>query len=211
MAEQVLLLPDGSVAVKMTVLVPTLAQVKVLGLTVAVNGPQASVVPRPITEAPMLPLPDPFNWTVALVQTATGGVTSMTVTMAEQVDVLPLPSVMVSTTVLAPRLAQVKVFGVTLAVKLLQLSVELRPMTDAPMEPFPLLLRLTVAFVQMATGGVLSTRVTLKVQVLVLPQASAAVKVMVTLPRPFMVDPGAGDCVTVGDVVQLSDAVAKPV
>ena len=61
LAEQVLLLPEASVAVKTTVLAPTFAQVKVFGLTVAVKGPQASAVPSPTTDAPIEPLPKVFN------------------------------------------------------------------------------------------------------------------------------------------------------
>ena len=67
----------------------------------------------------------PLKFTVTFWQSAVGGVTSRTVTVAVQVAVLPLPSFTVNVTVLDPRCAQVKLLWETdCAVAVPQLSVE---------------------------------------------------------------------------------------
>ena len=116
-------------------------------------------------------------------QTTTGGVTSITVAIAEQVEEFPLPSVMVRTTVFAPRLAQVNVFGVKLAVKTVQLSPEPTPTTEAPSEPLPTLLRVPVAFEQTAVGAIKSRTVTVAEQVLLLPLTSVTVRMTELAPK----------------------------
>ena len=62
----------------------------------------------------------------------------------------------------------------------------------------------------MIVGGVISTLFTVKVQVVLLPEASVAVSVTVIGPTENTAVPAAGDCVTV-TVPQLSLAVARPV
>jgi hypothetical protein len=64
---------------------------------------------------------------------------------------------------------------------------------------------------QVIAGGVLSTRVTVNVQVAVLPFASVAVSVTVVVPTPVTVVPAAGDCVIVTVPAQPSVAVASEV
>ncbi len=59
---------------------------------------------------------------------------------------------------------------------------------------------------QLIAGAVLSTLLTLNVQVVVLPEASVAVMVTVCVPVPESMVPAAGLCVMVG-VPQLSVAV----
>ena len=59
-------------------------------------------------------------------------------------------------------------------------------------------------------GSVVSTTVTFTLQVSVLPAASVAVIVTAVTPSPIVV-PAVGDCVIVGDPVQLSVAVTLPV
>jgi hypothetical protein len=174
---QVDVFPEASVAVNVTVFGPTLVQLNTLGLTVAVKGPQASAVPSPTTDAPRFPFPKAFKVTVALEQTTTGGVMSNTSTLAVQLELLPLPSVMVKVTVLAPRLAQVKLLGETDAEKVVQLSLEPSPTTDAPKLPFPVAFKVTVAFVHTAVGAILSCTVTTAEQVLTLPLTSVTVSV----------------------------------
>jgi hypothetical protein len=64
---------------------------------------------------------------------------------------------------------------------------------------------------QVIAGGVLSTRVTVNVQVAVLPFASVAVMVTVVVPTPVNTVPAAGDCVLVTVPVHPSVAVASVV
>ena len=61
---------------------------------------------------------------------------------------------------------------------------------------------------QVIVGAVLSTLVTVKVQVLVRPLMSVTVRVTVMLPAPETVVPASGDCVTLC-TPQLSPVVAK--
>ena len=98
------------------------------------------------------------------------GTTPSTVTVAAQVDVRPTPSITVSVTgIVLPASAQVNEFGVTLTsvtgpqLSWLPLSTIAGVSVAVPPE------RVTVAFLQRATGGVLSTTVTLKLQVLLPP------------------------------------------
>ena len=133
-----LLLPLTSVTVRITVFGPaTLAQVKLLLFSVVVAMPQASLLPLFTAEAVVLPFPALFNCTVTGWQSAIGAIKSWTVTVAEHVLLLPEASVAVKTTVLAPTFAQVKVFGLTVAVKGPQASAVPSPTTDAPIEPLP--------------------------------------------------------------------------
>jgi cell division protein FtsW (lipid II flippase) len=59
-------------------------------------------------------------------------------------------------------------------------------------------------------GGVISVRLTLNVQLLLMPAASVAVIVMVVVPAPFTMVPGAGDWVNTMafEALQLSEALA---
>jgi len=111
-----------------------------------------------------------------------GGVTSLTITTAVQVDVLLLPSVARSVTVLLPILAQVKVLGVSRSVKL-QLSVLILLTEAGATVTEPLAPRFAVKFLQRATGAIKSRTVTLAVQLLELPLWSVPVSVTVLVPR----------------------------
>lgn len=57
----VLLFPELSVTVKVTVLAPTLAQVKLLGETLIESIPEASVDPSSTCALVMTTVPDEFN------------------------------------------------------------------------------------------------------------------------------------------------------
>ena len=59
-------------------------------------------------------------------------------------------------------------------------------------------------------GFVLSDTTTSKLQFAVFDAPSVAVKTIFVVPTPTIV-PAIGDCVTLGEAVQLSAAVAKPV
>src|SRR5260370_1260870 len=108
---QVETLPLLSVTVRVTVLGPTLAQVKLFGLTLREARPQASLLPLSTSAGIMPAWPVASSWTVMFLQAATGWVSSTTVTVVPQVALLPWPSLTVSVTVLAPTLAQVKELG----------------------------------------------------------------------------------------------------
>ena len=123
-ALQVLLLPEGSLTVRTTVLVPTLAQVKVVGVALRELTAQLSVEPASTLAAVMLAMPRGLRKTVMFWQMVLGSVVSATVTVALQVPVLPLASVTESVTVLAPKLAQVNVVLLRLVLATAQLSVE---------------------------------------------------------------------------------------
>jgi hypothetical protein len=127
--------------------------------------------------------PAAFRLTEAFLHVMLGGVMSDTVTVAEQVAVLPLPSLAVKVTVFGPVFAQVKLFGVTETwFTVPQLSEPLWKTSAVVMEAAPAALRFTLAFLQVTLGGVTSDTVTVAVQVAVLPLPSLAVKVTVFKP-----------------------------
>src|SRR5712692_8506676 len=106
-ALQVELLPLGSVTVSATVLLPTLLQSKLVLLAARLT-PQASELPPSISAGAMVAWPVASRSMVMSLHLATGLVTSLTVTVALQVELLPLGSVTVSATVLLPTLLQSK-------------------------------------------------------------------------------------------------------
>ena len=114
-ANPVFTFPLLSVTVKVTVLVPKLAQVNVLGETDnnALLIPQASVEPLLIWAGIILAVPALFNCTVMFCVTTIGLIVSITVTVAVAVEELLLPSVTVNVTVLAPVFEQLNVLGDT--------------------------------------------------------------------------------------------------
>ena len=113
-AKQVAVLPLPSLAVSTMPLVPKLAQVNVLWLNdTGVTVPQLSEPLRNICAGVTLTVPAAFRLAVTCWQTTVGAIASTTVTVAEQVAVLPLPSLAVKVTVFAPILAQVNALGVT--------------------------------------------------------------------------------------------------
>ena len=119
---QVETLPASSVTVSVTVLAPTLAQVKVLGNTDILAIVQLSLLLLPTWAAVSAARPLAFKNMVTGVQTALGAILSCTVTVLVLVELLPLWSVTVSVTVFAPRLAQVNDEGETLIEAIVQLS-----------------------------------------------------------------------------------------
>ena len=139
-----------------------------------------------------------------------GTVASATVTVAEQVEVLLPPSLTVSTTVRTPILAHVKELGTTLTrFTLPQLSDPLWNTFAVVMLAVPVVFKLAVKFLQITVGGVLSTTVTVKTQVALLPAPSVAVNITTWL--PVIVVPATGLCTLLGLAVQLSFAVAAAV
>ena len=111
---------------------------------------------------------------------------SSTVTVAEQVVAFPIASVTVKTTELVPRSPQAKVEGDTDKERLpegVQLSVEPLLICPAVIEAVPLALSWTVIFWQLASGGTVSSTVTLDMQVEVFPLPSVTVIATMLLPR----------------------------
>ena len=181
-AVQVAVFPLPSATVNVTVLDPRFEQVNALWETdCAVAVPQLSVEPLLICDAVMLALL-PLKLTVMFWQSAVGGVTSRTVTVAVQVAVFPWPSFTVNVTVFAPKLAHVKLVADKPKFVVPQLSVE--PLSTCEAVIVALLpLKFTVTFWQSAVGGVTSRTVTVAVQVAVLPLPSATVNVTTFAPR----------------------------
>src|SRR5260370_38587465 len=130
---------------------------------------------------------------------ASGLVTSLTVTVALQVELLPWPSLAVRVTMLAPILAQVKEFGLTeTRLTVPQLSEPDRKTSAGAIEAVPEASRGRVMFLQAIDGGVVSFTVKVAVQVLLLFAASLTVTVIVCGPRPTSV-PAAGLCVLINE------------
>src|SRR6185312_8105067 len=117
-------LPLWSVTVRVTVFAPTFEQSKLFGATLSVCIPQASLEPLSTSAAVMLAAPAAFSWIVMFLANATGATLSCTVTVDVVVDTLPLWSVTVRVTVLAPTFAQLKLFGDTLSDWIPQASLE---------------------------------------------------------------------------------------
>ena len=198
-AVQVEVLPLLSVTVKVTVLAPTLAQVKLLGDTDSVAMPQASVDPLLSCDPVTLTVPEAFRYFVRFWQLATGRTVSITVTVPVHVEVLPLLSVTVKVTVLAPTLAQVKLEGLTDSVAMPQASVEPLLTWAAVTLTVPDAFRYLVMFLQLATGRTVSNTVTVALQVDELLLLSVTVKVTVLAPTLAQVK-----------LEGLTDSVAMP-
>src|SRR5579871_5387452 len=105
-------LPASSVTVSVTLLAPRLAQVNEDGDTLREAMLQLSLLPPSTCAAVMLAEP-PLSATVIFLQIATGGVLSIIVTCALQLEVLPEASVTVKVTTLSPRFEQSKDEGET--------------------------------------------------------------------------------------------------
>src|ERR1043166_2983958 len=156
-AVQLSLLPLLSVTVKVTVFGPTLAQVKVSGLTLREAIPQASLEPLSTSDAAMVAWPVASRLIVIFWHLATGLTLSSTVTVLEQLELFPLASTRVRVTVLGPTLAQVKALGLTLREAMPQASLEPLSTSAAVMLAWPVASSCTVIFLHAATGAVLSS------------------------------------------------------
>ena len=160
---------------RLTLVVPR-AQVVVAGDQVSDTTEQLSVdVPVGVRSAvqvgPALREPP---W-----QVTSGSVTSFTVMAAEQVPVLPEPSVAVQVTLLVPR-AQVVPEGLRVREATLQLSAGVAVGSRSAVQEAP---ASRVAPVQVTVGSLSSVTVTVVAQVAVLPEPSTTVKVAGVLPR----------------------------
>src|SRR5690606_5375684 len=178
---QVETLPFKSVTVRVTVFGPTSLQSKSVISIVVIAIPQASVLPFSISATVMLAIPLTSSWMVkGAAQFATGGTLSSTVTMVVQVEVFPFTSITVRVTVFGPTSLQSKSV----------MSIDVLAIPQASVLPFSISATVMLAIpfvsswivngaVQLATGGTLSSTVTMVVQVEVFPFTSITVRVTV--------------------------------
>ena len=179
---QVLLLPLTSVAVNVTLWIPTSLQSKLVWLKSVEERPQASFDPSFTSITDKLPDPAASNCTVTSWQSAWGAILSTTVTTDVQVLVLPLTSVAVSVTVFVPTSPQSKVVLSRLRLASPQGSISPSKICPGVILPEPLASSCTVRSSQSATGIVLSSTETIAVQVLRLPLISVTERVTVCSP-----------------------------
>src|ERR1043166_9075945 len=179
---QVEVLPLLAVTVSVTGLVPVVVQSKLVWLRIRLGMPEASVLPLSSWTAVMVAWPLASNWTVMFWQTAVGGTVSTTVTVAVQVEVLPLLSVTVRVTRLVPTLLTSKVVLSRLMRAMPQASLLPASIWAAVMVAWPVASNWTVMSRQMAVGATESITVTVAVQVEVLPLLSVTVRVTVLVP-----------------------------
>src|SRR5260370_22022520 len=114
-------------------------------------------------------------WTV-------GGVTSRTVTVAVAMALLPLLSVTVRVTMLAPSLEQSKLDGLTARLVMAKVSVEALSTCAAVMLAMPVASRFTTMSCVWTVGGVASRTVTVAVALALLPLLSVNVRVRMLAP-----------------------------
>jgi hypothetical protein len=188
--EQVPVLPVASVAVHVTVVVPTAKKEPDAGTQDTVTPGQLSVaVATKVTTAPQSP--GSFDTVIGAGHVMTGASVSLTVTVNEQLEVLPLPSSAVQVTVVVPTEKLEPDAGTQVTVGAgLQLSVAVAvKLTTAAQVPTSLLT--TIGAGQVMTGASSSKTVTVNEQVAALPAESVAVQVTVAVPSAN-VEPDAG-------------------
>jgi hypothetical protein len=174
------LLPEASVAVTTTVVVPIGKVEPEAGLATTVGAPQLSApVAVKFTTAPQLPASAHVvtfagHWTVGASQ-------SVIVTVNEQVEVRPAASVATTLTVVVPSGKVEPEAGVATALLPEQLSVEpTLNVTTAPQEPASA--HWLIAVGQVATGSSQSLTVTVKEPLVTLPAASVTEAFTVVVP-----------------------------
>src|SRR5882724_3493552 len=181
-AEALAELPLLSVTVRVTVLAPTLVQSKLYGLTTRLATEQLSLEPLSTWAAVMLTWPLASRFTSMFRVRTVGAVTSCTVTVAEVLAELPLLSVTVRVTVLAPSLVQSKLDGLTTRLVMPQLSLEPLSTWAAVTLTWPLASRFTSMFRVRTVGRVASCTVTVAEALAELPLLSVTVRVTVLGP-----------------------------
>ena len=171
-----------------------------------VTAEQLSDADTPPVISGTLPVPVTTDWfgAQALI---TGGVTSLTVKVLVQVDVLPTASLTVIVTVVTPVPTVVPAAGLCVIVTDEQLSLATTPLVKSGTVDWQLPFALAVWFDphEVIVGAVTSLTVKVLVQVELLPTASVTVIVTVVTPVPTVV-PAAGLCVIISEplAVQLS-------
>src|SRR5690606_37580132 len=181
-AVAVSVLPLTSVTVRVTVLSPTSPQSKLDLSSVIPAIPQVSDEPLSISAAVRLALPVASSWIVMFLVTTTGAMMSSTVTIAVAVSVLPLTSVTVRVTVLAPTSPQSKLDLSSVMLAITQASVEPLSISAAVMLALPVASSWIVMLLVTTSGAVRSSTITIAVAVSVLPFTSVTVRVTVLSP-----------------------------
>ena len=181
-ASQVVTLPLLSVTVRVTGLSPIWSQLKLVWLSTRLAIPQASLEPLSTEVGATNTLPVISRAATTSWQSATGSTLSSTVTVAEQELILPLLSVTVNVTGLAPTLAQAKLVWLSTRLAIPQASLEPLSTAVAEVLPLPLTSNCTVTSWQRATGATLSSTVTVAKQEEELPLLSVTVSSTLTLP-----------------------------
>src|SRR5439155_1169163 len=143
---------------------------------------QASLLPLSIWAGVMVAWPVASSCTVRFWQRATGATGSTTVTVAEQVWLLPLLSVTVNVTMLVPMLVQSKLVLSRLELATPQASLLPLLIWAGVIVAWPVASSCTVRSWQTATGATGSTTVTVAVQDRVFPLLSVAVSVTIFAP-----------------------------
>jgi hypothetical protein len=129
---QVVVFPETSVTVMVTVFVPILAQVKECGLTEKVAMAQLSVDPLLTANESIVTVPALSNCIVIFLQVAIGAIVSETVTVETHCDEFPDASVTVKVTLFAPIFEQINESGLTTNEAIPQSSVD-KLSTSVPM------------------------------------------------------------------------------
>src|SRR6266571_2877058 len=204
---QALVLPLPSVAVQVTTVAPFAKAVPLAGKQTTEALPQLSLAVGAVKVVTAVHWPASVFFTMLAGQAAmTGASLSLTVTLKVQALVLPLPSVAVQVTTVAPFAKAVPLAGMQTTEALPQLSLAVGAVKVATAVHWPASVFFTMLAGQVAiTGASLSLTVTLKVQALVLPLPSVAVQVTIVVPLTNVL-PLAGEQTT-GAVPQLSVAV----
>src|SRR6266571_3042952 len=204
---QALVLPLPSVAVQVTTVAPFAKAVPLAGKQTTEALPQLSLAVGAVKVVTAVHWPASVFFTMLAGQAAmTGASLSLTVTLKVQALVLPLPSVAVQVTTVAPFAKAVPLAGMQTTEALPQLSLAVGAVKVATAVHWPASVFFTMLAGQAAmTGASLSLTVTLKVQALVLPLPSVAVQVTTVVPLAKAV-PLAGKQRT-DALVQLSLAV----
>ena len=197
---QVLILPDASVAVTVTVVVPTGKKLPDAGTLVTTTPGQLSVaVGVKLTLAPHWPAV--LGTIIFAGQVTTGNCTSLTLMVNVQMVILPDASVAVQVTVVMPTGKKLPEAGLVVILTPGQLSETCGPgyTTIAPHCPTEFVV--TIFAGQMMVGNWVSLTVTVNVQVFILLDASFAVTTTVVVPIGKKV-PEAGllDTVTPGQL-----------
>jgi hypothetical protein len=206
---QVPVFPLPSLAVKVTIFVPALLQLKLLGTKLCkLTVPQLSLPEANILEIGILALPKLERKTVAGWQLIIGRVTSFNVTKKVHIFELPLPSFAVKVTVCAALCPVNKVVASGLCdsvIVVAQLSL-FDTKEYAPMALWQVAFALIVTlFGQTIVGSVTSFNVTEKVHIFELPLPSFAVNVIVWVALcPVNKVVASGLCDSVITVAQLS-------
>ena len=189
-------LPAASVAVQVTVVVPTGKKLPLGGTHEAVTPGQLSPIVGGANATIAPQLPGSLLAETLAGQEMVGFSVSLTVTVKVHIPILPAASVAVQVTVVVPTVKNDPLGGLQTTDKddvQLSETVGALYVTEAPHIPAALLTVILLG--QVTIGGLLSTGVTLKVHMVLLPEKSVAVNVTAVI--VLITVPATGDCTKV--------------